>query len=345
LGGHPRLAAILLTTMLAPFTAHAIDCSRTSTGRTPLDDLGAGAYLGAFPGGLYPDGSNAPPPGPWLADGLARAAAIEPLDAQGAPDPAGAVILECMGMSNAAQEFGTETNGVLKFAQRAKLDPDTHPRLHPINGCLSSGTTVQWSDPDGEWWDHFRTQPSVQVPGFAGSIEQVQAIWFKVGVAHPARTFPTLPSPDAHAYAHARQIYDALRVVAQQVPNLQMLFLSTRSYGGYIDPSGDLSPEPYPYESGFSVKWIVESQIREVATGWSIRSVSGSGAWTTARASCRGSHGARTSGRTARRRARTASRGTAMHSARTATAATSRSTASTRADGVSRRCRRSCSPS
>lgn len=170
-------------------------------------------------------------------------------------------------MSNAAQEFGTETNGVLKFAQRAKLDPDTHPRLHLINGCLSSGTTVQWSDPDGEWWDHFRTQPSVQVPGFAGSIAQVQAIWFKVGVAHPARTFPTLPSPDAHAYAHARQIYDALRVVARQVPNLQMLFLSTRTYGGYIDPSGDLSPEPYPYESGFSVKWIVESQIREVATG------------------------------------------------------------------------------
>jgi hypothetical protein len=46
-----------------------------------------------------------------------------------------------------------------------------------------------------------------------------------------------------------------------------MLFLSTRTYGGYIDPSGDLSPEPYPYESGFSVKWIVESQIQEVETG------------------------------------------------------------------------------
>ena len=41
--------------------AAASNCAGTSTGRIPINDLGAGLYLGAFQGGLYPGGRNTPP--------------------------------------------------------------------------------------------------------------------------------------------------------------------------------------------------------------------------------------------------------------------------------------------
>src|SRR5262249_48599445 len=55
---------------------HAQNCSGTSTGRVPLDDLGVGTYLG-FVGGLYPGGQNARPPAHEAA-GLAAAAGVVP---------------------------------------------------------------------------------------------------------------------------------------------------------------------------------------------------------------------------------------------------------------------------
>jgi hypothetical protein len=48
-------------------------------------------------------------------------------------------------------------------------------------------------------------------------------------------------------------------------PNLQLVYLSSRSYGGYAGIA--LSPEPYAYEYGFSVKWLVQAQIDQQRTG------------------------------------------------------------------------------
>ena len=41
--------------------AQGRDCTRTSVGRTPINDLGTGLYLGQYQGGLYPNGLNTPP--------------------------------------------------------------------------------------------------------------------------------------------------------------------------------------------------------------------------------------------------------------------------------------------
>ena len=61
------------------------DCSQTSTGHIPINDLGTGTYLG-MTGGLYANGSNFRPPAHQAA-GLAFAAQVQPLDASGMPDP------------------------------------------------------------------------------------------------------------------------------------------------------------------------------------------------------------------------------------------------------------------
>ena len=43
-------------------------------------------------------------------------------------------------------------------------------------------------------------------------------------------------------------------------PNLKLVYLSSRTFGGYARTP--LNPEPYAYESGFAVKWLIEQQLR-----------------------------------------------------------------------------------
>jgi len=48
------------------------------------------------------------------------------------------------------------------------------------------------------------------------------------------------------------------------------VFLSSRIYGGYEKLKNSTvlkSPEPFPYEYGFSVKWLVEAQINQMKNG------------------------------------------------------------------------------
>src|SRR5207237_1804365 len=40
----------------------------------------------------------------------------------------------------------------------------------------------------------------------------------------------------------------------------KLVYLSSRTYGGYA--KSPLNPEPYAYESAFSVKWLIEQQIK-----------------------------------------------------------------------------------
>src|SRR5688572_13662064 len=63
--------------------------------RIPLTDLGGGTYYG-FVGGLYEHGLNIMPPDHFAA-GLAAAAAVQPLDIDGQPSPAGRVVMLSIG--------------------------------------------------------------------------------------------------------------------------------------------------------------------------------------------------------------------------------------------------------
>jgi hypothetical protein len=84
--------------------------------------------------------------------------------------------------------------------------------------------------------------------------EQVQIAWIKEADAGPNQGFPK----------YAQTLRDELRqiVCAMKVrfPNLQMIYLSSRTYAGYATIL--LNPEPYAYESGFSVKWLIEEQLK-----------------------------------------------------------------------------------
>ena len=77
---------------------------------------------------------------------------------------------------------------------------------------------------------------------------------------------PAGPSQGFPGYAKKLQeeLAKIVRLLPGRFPNVQLVYLSSRTYGGYAKTP--LNPEPYAYESGFSVKWLIEQQIKGEAT-------------------------------------------------------------------------------
>ncbi len=224
----------------------------------PLDQLGIGSYLG-FSGGLYENGGNAIPPD-HLAAGLLRAAQIVPRDSDGRPSPTGRIAMLSIGMSNTTQEFCATGNPApctsWSFVGQAMNDPAVnHATLVLVNGAAGGKTAAAWDSPADPDYDRVRDFDLAN----AGLREaQVQIAWVKVANARPAAS---LPAGDADAYSLVTQTANILRALKSRYPNLQLAYLSSRIYAGFATTT--LNPEPYAYESGFAVKWVVDAQVRQ----------------------------------------------------------------------------------
>jgi hypothetical protein len=227
----------------------------------PLTDLAAGTYLG-FQGGLYP-GGEAAPPADHLAAGLEHAARIRPLDREGRPDSGGKYVLVSIGMSNTAQEFcgplGSDC-GAGTFVAQALIDPAVEQSgLAIVNGAQGGQDASDWDAPGERTYDRVRDEA---LAPWGVSELQVQIAWIKQAHARPS---VSLPSPAADAYALERDLGEIVRSLAVRYPNLALVFVSSRTYAGYATTT--LNPEPYAYESGFAVKWLIEAQIHQARTG------------------------------------------------------------------------------
>ena len=255
-------ATVIIGTLLASsglWRVSASDCTRTSVGLTPVSDLGAGAYLG-FTGGLYPGGSNSIPQDHFAA-GLARAAQIQPLDTQGNPSPTGKYVLLSIGMSNTSNEFcapGTTTACTPEtFMPRAAADPRVdHSSLAIVNGAQGGQDAQAWTSPTANTYNVVRDQ---RLSAFQLTEAQVQAVWLKQANGGPTAS---LPNSNADAYRLLTNLGMILRAMKIRYPNLKQVFLSNRMYAGYASTA--LNPEPYAYESGFAVKWVIEAQINQM---------------------------------------------------------------------------------
>jgi hypothetical protein len=213
-------------------------------------------YLGQFQGGLYPNGSNIVPPAHDTA-GRAAGLAVQPLATDGTPSPTGKYVLVSIGMSNTTQEFCCHPT---TFMGRAAADPSVnHTTLVIANGAAGGQSAATWDSPTDPNYDRVRDQ--VLAP-LGVSEAQVQAAWVKV--ANPQPTV-SLPSASADAYTLVVQMGNIVRALKVRYPHMQQVFLSSRIYAGYA--STTLNPEPYAYESGFAVKWLIEAQIRQMDGG------------------------------------------------------------------------------
>jgi hypothetical protein len=220
--------------------AHAQNCANTSIGATPIVDLGTGTYAG-FQGGLYGNGANVPPAA-HAASGLARMGAVVPRDAAGAPAANGRIVLLSIGMSNTTQEFST-------WVTTANADPNKNPAVLVVDGAQGGQDAVTIANPLANFW----TVVDQRLAAAGATANQVQVVWLKEAIAGVSGGFP----------AGAQQLQGLLgqiaRILKQRYPNCVLCFCSSRTYAGYATTS--LNPEPYAYESGFAVQWLLQQQI------------------------------------------------------------------------------------
>ena len=236
-----RTLTSLALAVLLPSLCPAQNCANTSVGFTPLEELGAGSYQG-FPGGLYPGGASKPPLGHAI-DGLRAATQVVPRDAQGQPDPAGKIAVLSIGMSNAAIHWN-------QFIQLGSADPLRRACVQLVQGAQGGIPAEDMDDPGDPYWLQVIPQ---KLAAAGASAQQVQVLWMLQANRMPTGAFP------AHAQTLRDQMASILRIARDTFPNARVAYLANRIYAGYATTS--LNPEPYAYEQGFAIRWLIESQI------------------------------------------------------------------------------------
>lgn len=229
---------------------------KETTGMIPLTELGDGKYKGQS-GGLYGNGNNTPPASHQAA-AQREQAKIRPLDAKGEPSGSGRIALISLGMSNTTQEFS-------QFKRLADADPNKSSNVVIVDCAQGGQAAAQWAYPNKYTRTDSRTGKEKPSPWLvmderierAGvSPAQVQVVWIKQAEMGAA-LYGDFPK-------HARFLQDNLAVILGKLkdrfPNLRIAYLSGRIYAGYA--AGPLNPEPYAYESAFSVRWLVDDQVK-----------------------------------------------------------------------------------
>ncbi len=243
--------------------------------KIPLTDMTPSENYLTFQGGLY-ENSNDTVPADHNAAGLAAAGAIQPLDTNGNPSASGKIVFVAVGRSTGVDEFAVFVN------QAASNSGVNHATLAIVNGALTGAMPCVWTvtsgppscNPSlGNQYD--RVRDMVLAP-LGLTEKQVQAAWIEEYNGDPAADgFQSLCDPTVagcsnnvghtEALRYEQQSGNILRAAKTRWPNLQQAFHSSRIYGGYA--TTDHSSEPYPYEYGFSVKWLIQAQILQIRSG------------------------------------------------------------------------------
>jgi hypothetical protein len=252
---------------------------------TPINDLGTGTYL-SFQGGFYLNGSNVVP-SDHDADGELFTSETIPLDVNGNPSASGKVVLASMGMSNALIEYSTFETVVKKSKVVNKQT------LVLWNAAASGQVACYWFPAYGSPACSPNTQNEYdRIDGGLAKANlsnmQVQALWIDNanGRVHPQNRGcqpqgtlcsslcnPTLPGcvnsvNTTNALNEEEEYGEALRAWKTRFPNLKMAFFSGRVFGGYAAGGvDDVDPEPFAYETGFAIKWLIQAQINQIETG------------------------------------------------------------------------------
>lgn len=153
-----------------------------------------------------------------------------------------------VGMSNTSQS----SSG---FRRALRDASDINPRVVFVDGAQGGMTAAAIQNPDDErtgtrYWT--TVDERLRIEGVTR--DQVQAIWIKQADAGPSSGFP------AYARTLEGELAKIVQILPKRFPNVKLCYLSSRTYGGYATTG--LNPEPYAFESGFSVKWLIERQIQ-----------------------------------------------------------------------------------
>lgn len=247
-----RIALVLLFAIFGTCIARA-DCSLTNLGVTPLNEMAFATYS-SNKGGLYPNYANTRPP-THEAMGVAIGNSIQPLETNGTVNPStGKIGLLSIGMSNVTLEWGVGSTN--QFTTFATNDPSLNPRVFIADGGISGQDAVDWTNlVTSTNWSWVATN---RITSAGLTTNQVQVVWMKQAIQFAGTNGP-LPT---HAKLLQTMTEQIVRNAKVMFPNLKIMYLAsrTRAYTN-ADPSAP-NPEPYAFESGFSVRWVIEDQIK-----------------------------------------------------------------------------------
>jgi len=220
-------------------------------GLKPLTDMTANDRYKDQDGGLYGGGGNKPPK-KHLQAALQQAKLIRPLDDEGRPSEEGKIGFVSIGMSNTTQEFSA-------FVRLANADPAKSPKVVIVDGAQGGMDARAWADPGSPSRPGTRNPWEVldeRLKRMGVTDNQVQVAWVKQARITPG----TLGEFPRHAEEMKGHVVTIVNKLKHRFPNLRIAYLSSRIYGGYAKTP--LNPEPYAYESAFTVRWLIQDQIK-----------------------------------------------------------------------------------
>lgn len=178
----------------------------------------------------------------------------------------GVIGVVCIGMSNSNQEcadFITRWNG--------EYAAEINPAVRVVNCAVGGHAIEKWIDPafDGTLWNACITT-KLAVAGVR--LDQVRVLYHKAANQFTTATgggaLPTFPAAGSDFENLHRNLGLFAGRVKAEFPEVQAVYTSSRSYGGF---SGGVSRgEPLSYEEGHALnKWLAENpSVQGVWYGW-----------------------------------------------------------------------------
>ncbi len=251
------MLCLLFSAFSLTLFSQTVNCENDSTGLIPLNDLGTGFYLG-YQGGLFPFGANAEnPASTHYKKGKNFAKNIKPLDSLGNINlDSGAVLMAGFGPSIPGHLMD---NFVGLVRDSLENTFNTNPCFDAINLCAGGkGLDYAIGPESNKYWNGLVDK--VYEKGYDPAQVQIGWMYFndKYDSLAPAPSFPATPQQVTD------DLIEFLHLLMDRFPNMKIMFVSGRHFGGFADPLNEqyiAISEPSSYWNNFSVKWLIERQI------------------------------------------------------------------------------------
>lgn len=172
----------------------------------------------------------------------------------------GAIGVVCIGMSNATQECRA-------FIQRllGEWGAEVNPQVRVVDCAVGNHAIERWNDPayDAVLWDACK---ATKLPAAGLSPDQVRVIYHKAanqfGVPVP------YPDPRSDYFSFRENLATFSKRVRAELPSVQAVYTSSRSYGGFA--ARPERGEPLSYEEGHALNdWLAANPSVDGAWyGW-----------------------------------------------------------------------------
>jgi hypothetical protein len=240
-------------------------------GLGPADAGAAGGDAGTAAGGAGGDtttpfpidrGGGAGAPASYKGLSLALVPAAEPV----VTPVRGGTGVVCIGMSNSNQEC---TDYIAKLA--TTFAAEVNPAVRVVNCAVGGNAIERWNDPaqDDRLWT-----PCVDthLPAAGVALDQVRVVYHKAAnqftTAQGGGALPAYPDADSDYFNFIDNLTAFSARVKVKFPNLQAVYTTSRSYGGFADNPG--RGEPLSYEEGHALNaWLAaHATVDGVWYGW-----------------------------------------------------------------------------